>query len=155
MHGSYTPTPSITYSAWPPSPWTPASRYRPQSTTHTSTWWFRFRYVYSEPTCTSYSRLSRTRGSSTQQRCPPTRVASPWRDRLGVVVTSSLPMPHSIVPTLLEGLICGINCNKRNELLHHLRTSTDEPHTTCRYSASEPPNAPLLLELGVLRRPLA
>jgi hypothetical protein len=51
--------------------------------------------------------------------------------------------------------ICAATYTRKKELLHHLRTSTDEPHKSYWYDACALVNTPRLLALGILPCPLA
>ncbi len=70
---------------------------------------------------------------------------------MSIPVTALSPL----ATTTLACSICSSTYSKRKELLHHLRISSDEVHTTFRYDSSAPANASILLALGVLPCPLA
>ena len=74
-----------------------------------------------------------------------------------ILATSALA-PPPLASTHLECAICPICSsiyNKRKELLHHLRTSTDDLHKTFRYTSNEPAHSSSLLNLGIPLGPLA
>ena len=63
--------------------------------------------------------------------------------------------PPPVTASHLACAVCGKSYKNRKELLHHLRTSTDEPHKTFRYSAIELVHSSSIASLDILPCPLA
>jgi hypothetical protein len=72
-----------------------------------------------------------------------------------VIIAASNSAPLPVASTHLACPVCGNSYKKRKEIVHHTRTSTDEPHATFRYIAIEPVHSSSLASLGTLPCPLA
>jgi len=68
-------------------------------------------------------------------------------------MTDSSMLPPSLASTTLACPTCANIYRNKKELIHHLRTSTDELHKIFRYDASKPDIEPSLLVLGILPCP--
>ena len=101
-----------------------------------------------------HGRHHGTRVSDTLQRCPPEGSASLQRGLSRVIMITSSSAPPPLATTSLACPTCNKIYTKRKELLHHLRTSTDEQHKTLRYCACELAHILTRSLLGVLPYPL-
>jgi len=86
----------------------------------------------------------------TQERCPPNGFASSRRGHLGVIMHERPRDPPLVATSSLACPIFAATYIRKKELLHHMRTSADEPHKSFRYDACALVNAPRLLALGIL-----
>ncbi len=68
-------------------------------------------------------------------------------------MTDILHLPPHLASTTLACPTCANLYSNKKELLHHLRTSSDEIHKTFRYDASNPAIKPALLAPGILPCP--
>jgi len=68
-------------------------------------------------------------------------------------MTDSSILPPNLASTTLACPTCGNIYRNKKELIHHLRTSTEELHKIFRYDANKPGIKPSLLALGILPCP--
>jgi len=68
-------------------------------------------------------------------------------------MTDILHLPPHLASTTLASPTCANLYSNKKELLHHLRTSSDEIHKTFRYDANNLAIEPTLLALGIFPCP--